>query len=166
MSAPSPPTPGGPPQAVDASPARAQSVPSQSPKRTRYQAPSRTYTIVQQEDEDPYARRRHATAPYVFHVGAVRPLVLILHRPKVWSTKELEAMKRAAQAKFKMYEAVPSGAGNKPGAEPMDADEEIEKFLPLLKDYLNGTRVDHMCISLLADCYVSVRAAATTGEGR
>ncbi|KAI0770389.1 hypothetical protein C8Q74DRAFT_1275190 [Fomes fomentarius] len=110
--------PQAPAQGVDTYPAKAHSAPPLSPKRTKYQAPSRTYTIVQQEEEDPYARRRHATAP-----------------PKVWSSKDYEAMKRAAQ--FKMYEAVPSVAGAKPGAAPTETDAEIEKFLPLLKDYLN-----------------------------
>ena len=53
--------------------------------------------------------------------------------PKVWSTKELDAAKKAAQ--FKMYEAVLS-TGDKAIA-PTETDAEIEKFLPLLKDYLN-----------------------------
>ncbi|RPD73974.1 hypothetical protein L226DRAFT_535871 [Lentinus tigrinus ALCF2SS1-7] len=92
--------------------------PTLSPKRRKYQAPSRTYTIVQQEHEevDPYAHRRSANAP-----------------PKVWSSKELEAAKRAAQVK--MFEAVPSAPGGKPV--PTETDAEIEKFLPMLKDYLH-----------------------------
>lgn len=126
-----------PAQGVDTYPAKAQSAPSLSPKRTKYQAPSRTYTIVQQEEEDPYARKRHATAPYVSHFRASPLFVFTRRRPKVWSSKDYEAMKRAAQ--FKMYEAVPSVAGAKPGAAPTETDAEIEKFLPLLKDYLNGS---------------------------
>ncbi|KAI0718230.1 hypothetical protein C8T65DRAFT_639427 [Cerioporus squamosus] len=92
--------------------------PTLSPKRTKYQPPSKTYTILRQEQEeaDPYARRRHANAP-----------------PKVWSLKDLEAAKRAAQVK--MFEAVPSAPGGNP--EPTETDAEIEKFLPMLKDYLN-----------------------------
>ncbi|KAM5540906.1 hypothetical protein V8D89_005550 [Ganoderma adspersum] len=101
-------------------PASTQPVPPPSPKWPTRQAPSRTYTIVQQDRpaEDPYARRRPANAP-----------------PKVWSTKELEAAKRAAQ--FKMYEAVPSTSTGKKAPVPTEMDTEIDKFLPLLKDYLN-----------------------------
>ena len=47
-------------------------------------------------------------------------------------------MKRAAQ--FKMYDAVPSAAGDRAVAPPTETDAEIEKFLPMLKDYLNGAR--------------------------
>ena len=57
-----------------------------------------------------------------------------MYRPKVWSSKELEAAKRAAQVK--LFEAVPSAPG---GKVPTETDAEIEKFLPLLQDYLNGT---------------------------
>ena len=62
---------------------------------------------------------------------------LIRYSPKVWSTKELEAMKRAAQ--FRMYEAVPSTTTGKRGDE---TDAEIEKFLPMLQDYLNGMHIN------------------------
>ncbi|KAI1789407.1 hypothetical protein LXA43DRAFT_1021522 [Ganoderma leucocontextum] len=104
-----------PPQSVPTQP-----VPAPSLKRLAPHAPSRTYTIVQQDRpaEDPYARRRQANAP-----------------PKVWSTKELEAAKRAAQ--FKMYEAVPSTSTGKKVPVPNEMDAEIDKFLPMLKDYLN-----------------------------
>ena len=50
-------------------------------------------------------------------------------------------MKRAAQ--FKMYEAVPSTAAGKGGKLPSETDAEIEKFLPMLKDYLNGMFLVH-----------------------
>ncbi|TFK85618.1 hypothetical protein K466DRAFT_551793 [Polyporus arcularius HHB13444] len=92
--------------------------PALSPTHMKYQAPTKTYTILQQEQEevDSYARRRQANAP-----------------PKVWSSKELEAAKRAAQVK--MFEAVPSAPNGKPV--PNETDAEIEKFLPMLKDYLN-----------------------------
>lgn len=56
-------------------------------------------------------------------------------RPKVWSSKELDAIKRAAQ--FKMYDAVPSTA-HSAAPSMSETDAEIEKFLPMLKDYLNG----------------------------
>ena len=54
----------------------------------------------------------------------------------MWSSKELEAAKRAAQ--FKMYEAVPSTSASKQAGTSSEMDAEIDKFLPLLKDYLNG----------------------------
>ncbi|TBU39125.1 hypothetical protein BD309DRAFT_970384 [Dichomitus squalens] len=95
-------------------------VPAPSLKRPPYQAPSRTYTIVQQEQpaQEPYPRRRQGNAP-----------------PKVWSSKELDAAKRAAQVK--MYDAVPSTSTGKQAGAPSEVDVEIDKFLPLLKDYLN-----------------------------
>ncbi|KAH9924625.1 uncharacterized protein BXZ73DRAFT_79186 [Epithele typhae] len=86
-------------------------------KRSSFPGPSKTYTIIPQDDvqEEQSPRRRNATAP-----------------PKVWSTKEIESAKRAAQ--FKLYDAVLSTNGTVPQSE---TDAEIEKFLPLLKDYLN-----------------------------
>ena len=70
---------------------------------------------------------------------------LTYYRPKVWSTKELEAIKKSAQ--FKMYEAVLS-TGEKTGVSvPSEADTEIEKFLPLLKDYLNRAS-SVVCVSV------------------
>ncbi|PIL35209.1 hypothetical protein GSI_02999 [Ganoderma sinense ZZ0214-1] len=115
---PTTPSPSAVPQPPRSTPA--QPLPAHSQKRPAPQAPSRTYTIVQQDKpvEDPYARRRPANAP-----------------PKVWSTRELEAAKRAAQ--FKMYEAVPSTSTGKKAPVPTEMDAEIDKFLPLLKDYLN-----------------------------
>ena len=56
--------PGLPPQPPGDSSAKPPPPPSPSTNRTKHQASNRTYTIVQQErEEDPYARRRHATAP-------------------------------------------------------------------------------------------------------
>lgn len=43
-------------------------------------------------------------------------------------------MKRGAA--FKMYDAVPSSSSG--NIAPSETDKEIEKFLPMLKDYLNG----------------------------
>ncbi|KAI0671088.1 hypothetical protein C8Q78DRAFT_973889 [Trametes maxima] len=86
--------------------------------RAQYDHPKKTYTIVPQEQESkPQSpRRRDATAP-----------------PKIYSSKEMEEMKR--RAAFKMYDAVPSSSsGNLVESE---TDKEIEKFLPLLKEYLN-----------------------------
>ncbi|KAJ2969582.1 hypothetical protein NUW54_g12929 [Trametes sanguinea] len=104
------------PKTEPVSPAKAPPVPSHPAMRAQYGPPSKTYTIVSPEQVPPeqYTRKHYATAP-----------------PKVYSSKEMEEMKRGAA--FKMYEAVPSSttvAAN-------EADKEIEKFLPLLKDYLN-----------------------------
>ncbi|CDO69272.1 hypothetical protein BN946_scf185042.g174 [Trametes cinnabarina] len=88
--------------------------------RTQYGPPTKTYTIVPPEQVplEQYARKHNATAP-----------------PKVYSSKEMEEMKRGAA--FKMYEAVPSSAS----LAANEAEKEIEKFLPLLKDYLNVNEV-------------------------
>ena len=37
-----------------------------------------------------------------------------------------------------MYEAVPSTSASKQAGTSSEMDAEIDKFLPLLKDYLNG----------------------------
>ncbi|OSD02486.1 hypothetical protein PYCCODRAFT_1435477 [Trametes coccinea BRFM310] len=104
------------PETAPVSPAKAPPVPSHPAMRAQYGAPSKTYTIVPPEQVplEQYARKHHATAP-----------------PKVYSSKEMEEMKRGAA--FKMYEAVPSSAT----VATNETDKEIEKFLPLLKDYLN-----------------------------
>ncbi|KAH9891997.1 hypothetical protein C8Q73DRAFT_763543 [Cubamyces lactineus] len=99
------------------SPAKPHTAPGQTTMRTHYEAPSRTYTIVPQEQipTEHHVRKHNATAP-----------------PKVYSSKEMEEMKRSAA--FKMYDAVPSSVS---GAVISDTDKEIEKFLPLLKEYLS-----------------------------
>ncbi|KAI0655602.1 hypothetical protein C8Q70DRAFT_1018812 [Cubamyces menziesii] len=105
------------PAPAPASSAKPQTTQGQTTMRTHYEAPSRTYTIVPQEQMplEHYARKQNATAP-----------------PKVYSSKEMEEIKRSAA--FKMYDAVPSSVS---GAVISDTDKEIEKFLPLLKDYLS-----------------------------
>ena len=75
-------------------------------------------------------------------------------RPKVWSTKELEAAKRTAQ--FKMYEAVPSTSTGKKAPVPTEMDVEIDKFLPLLKDYLNGERLLLERCALLSSALLNI----------
>ncbi|KAI8971149.1 hypothetical protein BD414DRAFT_426682 [Trametes punicea] len=106
------------PAAAPASPVKAPSAPVHPPMRTQYAPPSKTYTIVPQEQipAAQFARKHHATAP-----------------PKVYSSKEVEEMKRGAA--FKMYDAVPSSSST--NFSTTDTDKELEKFLPLLKDYLN-----------------------------
>ncbi|KAI0761986.1 hypothetical protein BD413DRAFT_720656, partial [Trametes elegans] len=106
------------PAVVPTSPSKAKPTPAHAAMRAKYGQPRRTYTIVPQEQVplEPHAKKHHATAP-----------------PKIYSSKEVEEMKRGAA--FKMYDAVPSSASGTIG--PSDTDKEIEKFLPLLKDYLN-----------------------------
>lgn len=53
-------------------------------------------------------------------------------RPKVWSTKELQAL-RESQSSFAMYDAIPSSSALSSKSE---IDPEVAKFLPLLRDYL------------------------------
>ena len=67
-----------------------------------------------------------------------------------------------------MYEAVLS-TGEKPGAPQSETDAEIEKFLPLLKDYLTSAFcVRCYCLRLtLSGCSERVRAdAAQLWQGR
>ncbi|KAI0316267.1 hypothetical protein OF83DRAFT_262772 [Amylostereum chailletii] len=73
---------------------------------------ARQYTIIQEEKSS----RRFPTAP-----------------PKVWSSTELEK----AKSDFKMYDAVL--ALDAPAA---PVDEEMEKFLPMLQDYLKIHDID------------------------
>ncbi|KAI0629842.1 hypothetical protein C8Q77DRAFT_1138916 [Trametes polyzona] len=121
--APAPPPPPAQPPAAAAVPSSSASAkpqpPTKSPAmRPQYAPPRKTYTIVPQEQAPlaDHARRHNATAP-----------------PKVYSSKEMEEMKRGAA--FKMYDAVPSTSSET--VAPSDSDKEIEKFLPLLKEYLN-----------------------------
>ncbi|KAI0643013.1 hypothetical protein C8Q79DRAFT_981200 [Trametes meyenii] len=90
--------------------------------RSQYDRPKKTYTIVPQEQEPKTRspRRRDATAP-----------------PRIYSSKEMEEMKR--RAAFKMYDAVPSSSSG--NVAESETDKEIEKFLPLLKDYLNMNEI-------------------------
>ncbi|PCH40364.1 hypothetical protein WOLCODRAFT_117143 [Wolfiporia cocos MD-104 SS10] len=79
----------------------------------------RKYTIIKREvpSTDPRPQRRNPTAP-----------------PKIWSTKELEAL-RASRSKFTMYDAVLSTSNLSSSASKIpEIDPEVAKFLPLLKD--------------------------------
>ncbi|KZT12156.1 uncharacterized protein LAESUDRAFT_720131 [Laetiporus sulphureus 93-53] len=81
----------------------------------------RKYTIIRREaplTEPPFSKRRRVPAA----------------PPKVWSTKELEALKHA---QVTMYDAIPSSSAlpSEPSAAP-NIDSEVAKFLPLLQDYL------------------------------
>ncbi|KAF7799396.1 hypothetical protein EIP86_010629 [Pleurotus ostreatoroseus] len=62
--------------------------------------------------------------------------VLINPSPKVHSMKDLQ------KASFKMYDAVPSSDSLASSATPMAIDPEIEKFLPMLQDYLKINEID------------------------
>ncbi|KAI0373829.1 hypothetical protein BV20DRAFT_1049746 [Pilatotrama ljubarskyi] len=116
------PAPAAAPPAAPASPAKAPPAPVHPAMRSQYETPRKTYTIVPQDQVplEQYARKHNATAP-----------------PKVYSSKEMEEMKRGAA--FKMYDAVPSSSSGNIAAS--DTDKEIEKFLPLLKDYLNVNEI-------------------------
>ncbi|KAI0351434.1 hypothetical protein OH77DRAFT_1411178 [Trametes cingulata] len=125
VSAPTPalaPTTAPAPAAAPASPTKVPPVPVHPAMRSQYEAPRKTYTIVPQEQVplEQYARKHNAAAP-----------------PKVYSSKEMEQMKRGSA--FKMYDAVPSSSSG--NIAPSDTDKEIEKFLPLLKDYLNVNEI-------------------------
>ncbi|KAH9845993.1 hypothetical protein C2E23DRAFT_626666 [Lenzites betulinus] len=109
-------TPG--PAAAPASPVKSKPTHAHPAMRPHHATPRKTYTIVPQEEAvDPRAPKQNATAP-----------------PKVFSSKEVEEMKR--RTAFKTYDAVPSSSSGNIAA-VSDTDKEIEKFLPLLKDYLN-----------------------------
>ncbi|KAI0823177.1 hypothetical protein BC628DRAFT_1421048 [Trametes gibbosa] len=113
------PVPAPVPAAAPASPVKPKPTHAHPAMRHQHAAPRKTYTIVPQEDAAvaSHGRKHDATAP-----------------PRVYSSKEIEAMKR--RAAFRTYDAVPSSASGNivPASE---TDREIEKFLPLLKDYLN-----------------------------
>ncbi|KAK7048130.1 hypothetical protein R3P38DRAFT_3387632 [Favolaschia claudopus] len=73
--------------------------------------PLRRYKIIAREEESP-SKRRAPTSP-----------------PKVISAKD--AVPKAKDTGFKLYDAVLSGDKSSTG------DEEIEKFMPMLQEYLN-----------------------------
>ncbi|PPQ67988.1 hypothetical protein CVT25_000468 [Psilocybe cyanescens] len=91
--------------------------PSPVSRRTQEEI-ARRYTIVDQEEVN-RPPRRFPTAP-----------------PKVLSSKELEKNKSASD--FKMYDAIPTDE------QPTVQDEpsEIDKFLPMLNDYLKIHHLD------------------------
>ncbi|PPQ66625.1 hypothetical protein CVT26_009386 [Gymnopilus dilepis] len=94
------------PQSV--APLPKEAVPSPLP-----QEPARRYTIIENE-ELPILPRRYPTAP-----------------PKVLSAKALERSRQ--QSDFKMYDAVPA---NEQSMAVDQVPSEMDKFLPLLQDYL------------------------------
>ena len=76
---------------------------------------------------------------------------ILLDRPKVHSYKDLQ------RATFTMYDAVPSSSSLASLASPnpasgvspgkMDVDPDVEKFLPLLQDYLRSMSFNSPCTS-------------------
>ncbi|PSS37029.1 hypothetical protein PHLCEN_2v1068 [Hermanssonia centrifuga] len=86
--------------------------------RSPVEDPSKKYTIVTSEsaESNKSTRSRRPTAP-----------------PKIHSAKDLE------KATFTMYDAVPSATSlaSIVGSPSTEIDNEIEKFLPMLQDYLN-----------------------------
>ncbi|KAF4617307.1 hypothetical protein D9613_006005 [Agrocybe pediades] len=109
--------PTGPPAPVESTAQGEQylnSKPPLSPQaRMKDEAASRRYTIVAQEESRP--ARRFPLAP-----------------PKVLSAKELAQKKTAPD--FKMYDAVPEDTQQQNMA--VDTPSEMDKFLPMLNDYL------------------------------
>ncbi|KAF9811111.1 hypothetical protein IEO21_06660 [Rhodonia placenta] len=90
--------------------------PAVSTPRPQLDDSNRRYTIVKRERPGTErVQRRVPTAP-----------------PKVWSTKELQAL-RESQSSFAMYDAIPSSSALSSKSE---VDPEVAKFLPLLRDYL------------------------------
>ncbi|KDR82625.1 hypothetical protein GALMADRAFT_238041 [Galerina marginata CBS 339.88] len=86
--------------------------PARIPTNLKDDTPRR-YTVVENNQVKPPSRR-YPTAP-----------------PKVLSARELENRRRASD--FKMYDAIPTS-----GEQPMEQDQpsEMDKFLPMLSDYL------------------------------
>lgn len=118
-------------------------VPS-TPRPQKLDDPNRRYTIIKREvpTSEPPAKRRIPTAPYVLSVCI--PIICSCTcwiRPKVWSTKELEAL-RQSESGFTMYDAIPSSSALSTSSE---VDPEVVKFLPLLRDYLQSMHSTGLC---------------------
>ena len=91
----------------------------------------------------------------------IRPLLLAynsLLSPKIHSVKDL-----LQKASFTVYDAVPSSASSLAGA-AKPTDPEIEKFLPMLEDYLKSTQFSlHLIgIYVFISPYTAVNAIDTT----
>ncbi|KAJ3491135.1 hypothetical protein NLI96_g915 [Meripilus lineatus] len=72
------------------------------------------------------------------------PVLSQLHRtPKVISKKEYDDQQRQ-QPKFKMYDAIPSASSlaSAATAVPEEVDPEMEKFLPMLEEYLRVNEIN------------------------
>ncbi|OBZ71306.1 hypothetical protein A0H81_08576 [Grifola frondosa] len=95
---------------------------SYPPPHVQQRIPSRTYTIVKPEGVQPDSgvRKRAPTAP-----------------PKVYSARTLAAARQTPSG-FTLYDAIPSSStiASFPSSSSGDTDAEMEKFLPLLQDYL------------------------------
>jgi len=116
--------------------------PSPASRITKDEPLARRYTIVENERKEP--ARRFPTAP-----------------PKVLSAKDLD--KSQPTRDFKMYDAVPTTE------EPMAVDNlgEMDKFLPMLKDYLKIHSIDPNDSSTSASSsnYGSAAANASGSSG-
>ncbi|EDR13317.1 uncharacterized protein LACBIDRAFT_309045 [Laccaria bicolor S238N-H82] len=88
-------------------------VPPPAVPRQPQEEHSRRYTIVEHEEPE-VPTRRFPTSP-----------------PKVVSAKDLPA--KSKRHDFKMYDAIPSA---KKASKRSEIDSEMEKFLPMLNDYL------------------------------
>jgi hypothetical protein len=91
---------------------------------------TRRYTVVSAGENEPPTKLQ-ATIPYV----RITPLfrLLIYNRPKVHPSKDMP--KHLPALDFRMYDAILSERKSTQASIP---DPEMEKFLPLLKDYLKS----------------------------
>ncbi|CAL1713507.1 unnamed protein product [Somion occarium] len=88
--------------------------PIQPPVRQPQVDPSRSYTVIPSESKD-LSKRRIPTSP-----------------PKILTSKDYEQQR---QPSVTIYEAIPSST-SLASAPSMNIDPEVEKFLPLLQEYL------------------------------
>ena len=109
--------------------------PSPVKSRLAREDANRRYAILDQDDSLNEVRRKFPTSPYVVD-SRLAVLFMFTYTafssPKVISSKALP-QKECLLPDFKMYDAIP--APSMPTSPPMDS--EMEKFLPMLNDYLN-----------------------------
>src|SRR5882762_5624663 len=95
--------------------------------------PNRRYTIIKQDGSET-ERPRFPTSPYAarapkFCNDSISDAVSLSQSPKVMSHKDLPQKEMG----FKMYDVILSGEGDAPAP---TFDPEMEKFMPMLTDYL------------------------------
>jgi hypothetical protein len=103
--------------------------------------PNRRYTIIKQDGSET-ERPRFPTSPYAarapkFCNDSISDAVSLSQSPKVMSHKDLPQKEMG----FKMYDVILSGEGDAPAP---TFDPEMEKFMPMLTDYLKS---EDWCVS-------------------
>ncbi|KAG6903279.1 hypothetical protein C0995_000174 [Termitomyces sp. Mi166 len=88
------------------------------PPKTKHKDEARHYTVLSDDYDDQNSESPRVSRP-------VAP-------PKILAAKDLPP--KNSQLDFKMFDAVLTTDNNKPSPTPMDSD--MEKFLPMLNDYL------------------------------